>query len=116
MRVKGGSAPRRSKNRTIKEVSGFRGKRKNCWKFALQVARRSKQQAYVGRKVRKRDLRSLWIQRLNAAARQRGLSYSRFINGLGKANVELDRKVLAEIAVSDAKGFDAICDVVKKFV
>ena len=116
MRVKGGSAPRRAKNRVLKEANGFRGKRKNCWKTARQVVRRSKQQAYVGRKLRKRQLRGLWIQRINAATRMRGLSYSRFLNGLGKANIELNRKVLADIAVHDPKSFDAICESVKRYV
>lgn len=116
MRVKGGSAPRRSKNRVIKEAKGFWGKRKNCWKMARIAVRRSKQQAYVGRKQRKRDLRALWIQRLNAATRSRGLNYSRFVHGLGKANIELDRKTLSEIAIHDPQGFDAVFEVVKRYV
>ncbi len=113
MRVSKGPAARRSKNRIFKEAKGFRGKRKNCWKTARQVVRRSKQQAYVGRKLRKRDNRSLWITRINAAARLRGIRYSTFINGLGKAKIELDRKILAELAVSDPKSFDAICQAVQ---
>ena len=112
MRVSKGPAARQKKNRILKEANGFRGKRKNCWKTARQVVRRSKQQAYTGRKLRKRDMRSLWITRINAATRARGLSYSRFVSGLGKAGVELDRKMLAEIAVSDAKAFDAIVESV----
>lgn len=116
MRVKGGSAPRRSKNRIIKEARGFGGKRNNCWKMARQAVRRSKQQAYVGRKLRKRDNRSLWITRINAAVRSRGLTYSRFISGLGKANVELDRKMLADMAVRDPQAFDAVFEAAKKYV
>jgi len=116
MRVKGGSAPRRSKNRVLKLVKGYRGKSKNCWKFAIQLSRRANQQAFVGRKLRKRDNRALWITRLNAAARMRGMAYSRFIYGLGKANIELDRKILADIAVRDPKSFDAICETVKRYV
>ncbi len=116
MRVKGGSAPRRSKNRILKQARGFYGKRNNCWKTARQVVRRSKQQAYTGRKLRKRDNRALWITRLNAAARMRGMSYSRLIHGLGKANIELDRKVLADLAVHDPQSFDAIVETVKKYV
>ena len=116
MRVKGGSAPRRSKNRVIKEAKGFWGKRKNCWKMARIAVRRSKQQAYVGRKQRKRNLRALWIQRLNAATRARGLSYSRFVYGLGKANVELNRKTLSDLAIHDPKAFDAVFEVVKRYV
>ena len=116
MRVKGGKAPRRAKNRILKEARGFQGKRRNCWKTARQVVRRSKQQAYIGRKLRKRNNRGLWIQRINAAARQRGIRYSRFINGLGKANIALDRKMLADIAVRDAQAFDAICEAIKSYV
>ncbi len=113
MRVKGGSAPRRSKNRILKEAKGFYGKRRNCWKTARQVVRRSKQQAFIGRRLRKRTNRSLWITRLNAATRMRGVAYSRFIHALGKANIELDRKVLAEMAVHDPQGFDAVVEAVK---
>ena len=114
MRVKGGKAPRRSKNRVFKDAKGFWGKRSRCWKMALIGVRRSKQQAYAGRKIRKRDLRSLWIVRVNAAARSRGMSYNRFINALGKANIELDRKILSEIAVRDPKAFDAVFELVKR--
>ena len=116
MRTKGGKAPRRAKNRILKEAKGFWGKRNNCWKMARIAVRRSKQQAFTGRKLRKRDMRSLWIQRINAATRMRGLNYSRFINGLGKANIEIDRKILADLAVRDPQAFDAIFDSVKKFV
>ena len=108
MRVKGGSAPRRSKNRILKEARGFYGKRKNCWKTARQVVRRSKQQAFVGRKLRKRDNRSLWITRISAAVRSRGLSYSKFMGALTKSEIVLDRKVLADIAVRDSQAFDAV--------
>ena len=113
MRVKGGSAPRQSKNRILKEARGFYGKRRNCWKTARQVVRRSKQQAFTGRRLRKRTNRALWITRLNAATRMRGVAYSRFINALSKANVDLDRKMLAEMAVSDPQGFDAVLEAVK---
>lgn len=116
MRVKGGSAPRRSKNRVLKQAKGFWGKRNNCWKMARQAVRRSKQQAYVGRKLRKRDLRALWITRVNAAVRARGLTYSRFMAGLGKAHIEIDRKVLADIAVRDPKAFDAIFETARRYV
>jgi large subunit ribosomal protein L20 len=116
MRVKGGAAGRRSKNRILKEARGYRGKRNSCWKMARQAVRRGKQQAYVGRKLRKRDNRTLWITRINAAVRARGLTYSRFMNGLGKANVELDRKILADLAVRDPQAFDAVFEAAKKFV
>lgn len=113
MRVSKGPAARHKKNRILKEASGFRGKRKSCWKTARQVVRRSKQQAFSGRKLRKRDLRALWITRINAATRMHGVNYSRLISGLAKANIELDRKQLAEIAVSDAQAFGAIVAQVK---
>lgn len=116
MRVRGGKAPRRSKNRVFKEAKGFWGKRSSCWKMARIAVRRSKQQAYVGRKLRKRDLRALWITRINAASRSRGLRYGQLIHGLGKANVELDRKILADIAVRDPQAFDAIVEAAKRHV
>lgn len=116
MRVKGGSASRRSKNRIIKEAKGFWGKRKNCWKMARIAVRRSKQQAYVGRKLRKRDMRSLWITRISAGCRQHGMNYSRFMHGLGKANIELDRKSLADLAALDPQAFAAVAAKVKQFV
>jgi len=113
MRVTKGPAARQSKNRVLREARGFRGKRRNCWATAQIVVRRSKHQAFTGRKNRKRDLRALWITRLNAAARQRGLSYSRLIHGMSQAKIELDRRQLAEMAVSDPKGFDAVVAAVK---
>ena len=113
MRVKGGAATRRSKKRILKEANGFYGKRSTCWKTARQIVRRSKQQAFVGRKLRKRQNRSLWITRLSAATRMRGLNYSRFVFGLGKAGVELDRRMLAEMAVNDPAAFDAVFQAAK---
>lgn len=115
MRVSRGPAARHKKNRILKEANGFRGKRKNCWKTARQVVRRSKQQAFTGRKLRKRDMRSLWITRISAATRSRGMNYSTLICALGKGSIELDRKMLAEIAVHDVKGFDAIIESAKRF-
>lgn len=115
MRVSKGPAARHKKNRILKEANGFRGKRKNCWKTARQVVRRSKQQAFTGRKLRKRDMRSLWITRISAAARSRGMNYSSLVSALGKGSIEIDRKMLAEIAVHDAKGFDAIVESAKRF-
>jgi len=114
MRVKGGKAPRRAKKRILKQARGYYGKRHSCWKTARQVVRRSKQQAYTGRKLRKRQLRSLWITRIGAAARMRGISYSKLVSGLLKAEVALDRKVLADLAVRDPKAFDAVVEVAKQ--
>jgi large subunit ribosomal protein L20 len=116
MRVSRGPAARHKKNRILKEARGFRGKRRNCWTTARQVVRRSKQQAYVGRKLRKRDNRSLWITRISAAVRMRGVSYSRFISAMGKASIALDRKMLADLAVHDGKAFDAVVENVKRFL
>lgn len=115
MRVSKGPAARHKKNRILKEANGFRGKRKNCWKTARQVVRRSKQQAFTGRKLRKRDMRSLWITRISAATRSRGMNYSSLVSALGKGGIELDRKMLAEIAVHDAKAFDAVVESAKRF-
>jgi len=114
MRVKGGKAPRHRKNRIIKEASGFWGKRNNCWKSARIAVRRSKQQAYTGRKLHKRNLRRLWITRLSAAARTHGLNYSRFMHGIGKAGIELDRRSLADLAATDAQAFGAVVEAVKR--
>ncbi len=113
MRVTKGPAARRSKNRILKEAKGFYGNRSRCWTTARQVVRRSKQQAFIGRKLRKRTNRALWITRLNAATRMRDLSYSRFVHGLGKTGIVLDRKVLADMAVRDPKAFDAVVAAVK---
>jgi large subunit ribosomal protein L20 len=114
MRVRGGHAPRKSKNRVFKEAKGFWGGRRKLWKTVLQVVRRSHQEAFKGRKLRKRDMRYLWITRINAAVRARGMSYSIFMGKLAKSGVALDRKSLADIAVRDSKGFDAIFAQVTK--
>ena len=108
MRVRGGKAPRRSKNRVFKEAKGFWGGRRKLWKTVMQVVRRSHQWAFYGRKDKKRDFRALWITRINAALRNRGLNYSQFMGKLAKANIALDRKSLADIAYHDPAGFDKI--------
>src|SRR3954452_739177 len=107
MRVKKGVKARRSRNRVLKLAKGYRGRRKNCYKRANQAVERALDYASRDRARRKRDFRSLWIVRINAAARVAGLSYSKLIAGLAKAKISLDRKVLAEIAVSDPSGFAA---------
>ena len=114
MRIKGGAATRQSKNRILKEANGFYGKRSTCWKTARINVRRSKQQAFVGRKLRKRQNRSLWITRLSAATRMRGMNYSRFVHALGKASVDLDRRMLADLAVNDPRAFDAVFEAAQK--
>jgi large subunit ribosomal protein L20 len=108
MRVKKGFKARRRRNRILKLSKGYRGRRKNCYKRANQAVERALDYASRDRARKKRDFRSLWIVRINAAARAAGLSYSRLIAGLNKAKVGLDRKVLAEIAVADPAGFAAV--------
>ena len=108
MRVKRGFKARRHRNRVLKLAKGFRGRRNGCYKRAVEAVERSMMQSARGRRVRRRDFRALWIARLNAAARLSGVSYSRFINGLKKANVALDRKVLSDIAIADPTAFAAI--------
>jgi large subunit ribosomal protein L20 len=108
MRVKRGFKARRRRNRVLKLARGFRGRRHNCYKRAVEALERALMQSAKGRRMRRRDFRSLWIVRINAAARLSGISYSRLIAGLKKAKVALDRKVLADIAIADPVGFAAI--------
>ena len=107
-RVKRGVTGRASHKKVIKAAKGFYGRRKNTFRTAAQAVDKSMQYAYRDRKRRKRNFRALWIQRINAAAREHGLTYSRLIDGLNKAGIEVDRKVLADIAVHDAAAFQAI--------
>jgi large subunit ribosomal protein L20 len=104
-RVKRGPSPRRRHKRVLKQTEGFFGGRKNRYRQAFHVLWKSWQYAYIGRKLRKRDFRSLWIARINAACRVNGTSYSRLISGLKKAGLELDRKVLSDMAINDAPAF-----------
>ncbi len=113
MRVKRGTVSRRKHNAVKKLAKGFRSRRKNCYKIAKNAVQKSLQYGYRDRRVRKRDFRKLWIVRINAAVRLHGLSYSRFIAGLNQAEVGLDRKMLAELAVNDPSGFGAIVAKVK---
>lgn len=113
MRVKKGFKARRRRNRILKLAKGFRGRRKNCYKRANQAVERALDFASRDRAQRKRDFRSLWIVRINAAARVAGLSYSRLIAGLTRAQVSLDRKVLADLAVFDPQGFAAVAALAK---
>ena len=112
-RTKNSVASRRQKKRLFKAVKGFRGGRGKLLRTAKETLARSMAFATRDRKVRKRQFRGLWIIRVNAAARQRGITYSRFIEGLKKADVNIDRKILAEIAVSDPAGFDAVVAAAK---
>jgi len=113
MRVKRGFKARRRRNRVLKLAKGYRGRRKNCYKRANQAVERALDYASRDRARRKRDFRSLWIVRINAASRGVGLSYSKLIAGLIKAQVALDRKILADLAVADPQGFSAVAKIVK---
>jgi large subunit ribosomal protein L20 len=107
-RAKKGAASRHQRKRVMKAAEGYVGGRRKMYRTAKETVMRAMRYATRDRKVRKREFRALWIIRVNAAARERGLAYSRFIEGLRKANITIDRKILAEIAVSDPTGFDAI--------
>ena len=113
MRVKGGVVTRRRHKRLLKRAEGFRGRRSSCFKLAKRAVQRAMQHAYRGRRLKKRDFRALWISRINAGVRMAGLSYSRFINGMQKANITLDRKVLAHIAVRSPADFAIIAEKAK---
>src|SRR5512137_1687071 len=112
-RVKRGFKARRRRNKVLKLAKGYRGARSKLFRSATEAVDRALNYAFRDRRVKKRDFRSLWITRINAASRLNGLSYSKFIFGLKKANVEIDRKVLADIAVSDPKGFSEIAGVAR---
>ena len=107
-RARKGAARRREKKRLFKAVKGYRGGRRKLLRTAKETLARAMAFATRHRRVRKRDFRELWIIRLNAAARERGLTYSRFTEGLKKANINIDRKILSEIAISDPAAFDEI--------
>jgi len=113
MRVKRGVTSRRRHKRRLKLAEGFRGRRKSSFKLAKLAVEKALQYAYRDRRAKKRDLRGIWIVRLNAAARLHGISYSRFINGLKSAEIEIDRKVLAELAMHDPQSFGAVVEQAK---
>lgn len=112
-RVKAGFTTRRRHKKIIALAKGFRGRAKNCFRVAVQKVEKSLQYAYRDRRVRKRDFRALWIQRINAAVRIHGITYSQFINGLTKSNVELDRKVLSDMSIKNPESFAAIVEKAK---
>ncbi len=111
--VKRGVTKRARHKKIIKLAKGYRGRAKNCFRVAIQKVEKALRYAYRDRKVRKRDFRGLWIQRINAAVREKGLIYSQFINGLKLANIGLDRKVLADLAVREPAVFDQVIEKVK---
>ena len=112
-RVKGGLNAKKRHNRVLKLAKGYRGARSKQYRIAKQSVMRALASAYAGRKQRKRQFRQLWIARINAAARMNGLSYSRFMYGLKTAGVEMNRKILADLAVNDAASFTALAETAK---
>ncbi|HPZ64255.1 MAG TPA: 50S ribosomal protein L20 [Bacillota bacterium] len=113
-RVKRGIVARRRRKKILKLAKGYYGAKSRLYRVANQQVMKSLQYAYRDRRQRKRDFRKLWIARINAAARTNGLSYSRFINGLKKAEVDINRKMLADMAVNDKAGFDRLVQVAKE--
>ena len=115
-RVKGGIGAKKRHNRTLKLAKGYRGARSKQYRVAKQSVMRALASSYAGRKQRKREFRRLWIARINAAARINGISYSQFMHGLKLADVELNRKVLADMAVNDPQGFATLAELAKSKV
>ena len=113
-RSKNAVASRARRKKVLKMAKGYYGARKNVWTVAKNAVEKGLQYAYVGRKLRKRQFRSLWIQRINAGARQHGMSYSVFMGKLSKAGIELNRKVLADLAMNHPAAFKAVVDQIKK--
>ncbi|MGF7059558.1 50S ribosomal protein L20 [Brassicibacter mesophilus] len=112
-RVKKALNARKKHKKILKLAKGYYGAKSKLYRPANQAVMKSLQYAYVGRKLRKRDFRRLWITRINAAARLNGMSYSTFINGLKNANIEINRKMLAEMAIHDAQGFAKLVEIAK---
>jgi len=112
-RVKGGMATKKRHNRILKLAKGYRGAKSTEFRTAKQAVMKSLSYSYVGRKLRKREFRTLWIARINAATRLNGLSYSRFMNGLKNANININRKMLADLAITDAKAFTQLVETAK---
>ena len=115
-RVKGGLGAKKRHNRTLKLAKGYRGARSKQYRVAKQSVMRALTSSYAGRKERKRQFRQLWIARINAAARMNGISYSQMMHGLKISGIDINRKMLAEMAVNDAEGFAALAEVAKKAV
>ena len=112
-RIKGGLNAKKKHNRVLKLAKGYRGARSKQYRVAKQSVMRALTSSFAGRKQRKRQFRRLWIARINAAARMNGLSYSKFMYGLKLANIDLNRKMLSEMAISDPEGFAALVEVAK---
>jgi large subunit ribosomal protein L20 len=112
-RVKRGVNAKKRHKKVLKQAKGYYGAKSKLFRPANQAVMKSLNYAYIGRKQRKRDFRKLWITRINAAARANGMSYSKFINGLKKANIEVNRKMLSEMAIHDAEGFAKLVEIAK---
>ncbi|EOS35665.1 MAG: 50S ribosomal protein L20 [Lachnospiraceae bacterium] len=113
-RIKGGLNAKKKHNRVLKLAKGYRGARSKQYRVAKQSVMRALASSYAGRKERKRQFRRLWIARINAAARMNGLSYSKMMHGLKVAGIDINRKMLAEMAVNDAEGFKTLAELAKK--
>ena len=113
-RIKGGMNAKRKHNKVLKLAKGYRGARSKQYRVAKQSVMRALTSSYAGRKQRKRQFRQLWITRINAAARMNGLSYSKFMYGLKSADIQLDRKILADMAVNDPAGFAKLAETAKR--
>lgn len=115
-RVKRGVTAHARHKKLIKQAKGYRGRRKNVYRVAKQAVTKAGQYAYRDRRQRKRQFRALWITRINAAAREHGLSYSRFMDGLHKADIQIDRKLLAELAVNDKNAFARLAEQARQYL
>ena len=113
-RVKGAMMTRKRRNKTLKLAKGYFGAKSKHFKMAKQAVMKSGQYAYIGRKQKKRDFRKLWITRISAAAKMNGMNYSTFMNGLNKAGIQINRKMLADLAVNDAAGFATLVKAANK--
>jgi len=112
-RIKGGLNAKKKHNRILKLAKGYRGARSNQYRTAKQAVMRALAASFAGRKQKKRDFRRLWIARINAACRMNDISYSKFMYGLKLAQIDINRKMLSEIAISDAEGFKSLCETAK---
>jgi large subunit ribosomal protein L20 len=115
-RARSGVVSKKRHKKIIKMAKGYRGRNKNCFRIAIEKVEKGLQYAYRDRRAKKRDFRKLWIQRINAACRLHELTYSQFIGGLKAANIEVDRKVLTELAVNEKAAFESIVAEAKKFI
>jgi large subunit ribosomal protein L20 len=112
-RTTAGKVTKQRHKKILKLAKGYRGRAKNCYRIAIEKVEKALQYAYRDRKARKRDFRGLWIQRINAAVREHGIIYSQFISGLKKASIEIDRKVLSDLAIHDSEAFKHIVEQAK---